>query len=147
VDLSHFVAAAGGALPTIHSEAHVLQFGTAVILSMASAFAIQNCIPKVFVALHKEDAEEATEYAPAFLEYMNSGIKLIGASCEIIAPYHELMKKEVLKEAVSLGMPIELSWSCVSPVDGVQSGGCGACRARQKAMKTAGLSDPTKYAF
>ncbi|WP_333710856.1 7-cyano-7-deazaguanine synthase, partial [Malikia spinosa] len=29
-DVSHFVAASGGAMITIHSEAHVLRFGTAV---------------------------------------------------------------------------------------------------------------------
>ena len=146
-DVSHFVAASGGAMITIHSEAHVLRFGTAVILSMASAFAIQHQIPTIWVALHKEDADEAVEYSPRFIEFMNSGIQLIGEDCSIRAPFHDLSKVDVLRQAASLAVPIGKTWSCVSPIKGVQCGVCGACRARREAIEKAKLTDSTKYSF
>lgn len=146
-DISHFIAGAGGAMPTIHSEAHVLRFGTAVILSMASAYAIQHQIPSVWVALHKEDADEATEYSPKFIDFMNSGIQLIGENCEIKAPFHDWSKVDVLLHAQSLGVPTSKTWSCVSPIKGVQCGTCGACRARREALEKASLGDATKYSF
>lgn len=146
-DISHFIAAAGGAMPTIHSEAHVLRFGTAVILSMASAYAIQHQIPSVWVALHKEDAEEATEYSPKFIEYINSGVSLIGEVCQVKAPFHDLTKEKVLRYAEELQVPISKTWSCVSPIKGIQCGACGACRARREALEKANLKDATKYSF
>lgn len=146
-DVSHFVAASGGAMITIHSEAHVLRFGTAVILSMASAYAIQHQISTIWVALHKEDADEATEYSPKFIDFMNSGIKLIGENCEIRAPFHDWSKVDVLRHAESLAVPIDKTWSCVSPIKGVQCGVCGACRARREAMEKANRKDSTKYSF
>lgn len=147
IDISHFVAAGGGAMPTIHSEAHVLRFGTAVILSMASAFAIQNQIPGVWVALHKEDADEATEYGPKFLEFMNSGISLIGESCVIRVPFHSWPKSKILTLAQQLEVPLARTWSCVSPIKGVQCGVCGACRARREAFKAAGIADQSRYSY
>jgi 7-cyano-7-deazaguanine synthase len=119
IDISHFVAAAGGGMITIHSEAHALRFGTAVLLSMASAFAIQSMIKKVYVALHKEDADEATEYSPAFIEYINSGLSLIGEECQVIAPFHGWQKADVLSKALALGVPISETWSCVGGRDRV----------------------------
>lgn len=147
IDISHFVAAAGGGMITIHSEAHALRFGTAVLLSMAAAFAIQNMISRVYVALHKEDADEATEYSPAFIDYINSGLALIGEQCEVVAPFHGWQKSEVLGKAVALGVPIENTWSCVSPVEGLQCGSCGACRARRAAIVAAAGHDSTRYKF
>lgn len=146
-DISHFIAAAGGAMPTIHSEAHVLRFGTAVILSMASAYAIQNKISSIWVALHQEDADEATEYSPKFIDYINAGISLIGENCQIKAPFHDWSKVKVLQYANQLEVPIAKTWSCVSPIKGTQCGTCGACRARREAMDKAKLKDLTKYSF
>ncbi len=146
-DVSHFVAASGGAMITIHSEAHVLRFGTAVILSMASAYAIQHQIKTIWVALHKEDADEAAEYSPKFIDFMNSGIKLIGEDCQIQAPFHDWSKVEVLRYAATLNVPVAKTWSCVSPIKGVQCGVCGACRARREAVEKAEQHDGTRYSF
>lgn len=147
VDLGHYIQVCGGAMPTIHSEAHVLEFGTAVILTMTSAFALKNKIPKVYVALHKEDADEATEYSPRFIKYINDGIKLIEGDCEIIAPFHSWTKSQVITEGQKNKAPLELSWSCVSPIKSIQCGTCGACRARRDGFEKAKIKDMTKYSF
>ncbi|WP_082038364.1 7-cyano-7-deazaguanine synthase [Aeromonas dhakensis] len=146
-DISHFIASAGGAMPTIHSEAHVLRFGTGVILTMACAYAIQHEIPSVWLALHKEDADEATEYSPKFIDYINSGVNLIGESCEVKAPFHDWSKIDVLKHGMELNVPLQKTWSCVSPIKGVQCGACGACRARREAFEAGAIKDMTRYSF
>jgi len=94
-------------MPTIHSEAHALRFGTGVILSMASAFAIAHGIPSIWLALHKEDADEAVEYSSKFITFMNSGIKLIGEQCEIKAPFHNWSKSKIMQHASELGIPLQ----------------------------------------
>ncbi len=147
IDISHFISACGGAMPTIHSEAHVLRFGTAVVLSMATAFAIQNQIPTVWVALHEEDAAEATEYSSEFLDFMNSGVSLIGESCTIKAPFHNWTKAKILALARKLEVPVDRTWSCVSPIKGKQCGVCGACRARRAAFAKSSIEDKTKYGY
>lgn len=147
LDISHFVAMGGNAMPTIHSDAHVLRFGTAALLSMASALAIQHGMDKVWIALHKDDADEADEYAPSFIEFMNSGLKLVGSSCSIVAPFHEMRKIDVLRRASELGVPFEKTWSCVSPLKGRQCGTCGACRARRAGAEAVELKDRSRYAF
>lgn len=147
IDVSHFVASAGNAMIMIHSDAHVLNFGTAVVLSMASAFAIAHGATSVWVALHKEDAEEANEYTPEFIDFMNKGITMIGKDCTIRAPFHSWPKAKVLEHAQELEVPLARTWSCVSPNKGVQCGVCGACRARRNALEKAKIKDPTKYRF
>gem|GEM_PF-6457525 len=147
VDISHFIAASGNDMPTIHSEAHALRFGTAVILSMASAFAIAHNMESVWLALHAEDAEEATEYTDEFIRYMNDGVKLIGEKCAIKAPFHKWKKSEIIQYGQALGAPLEKTWSCVSPIKGFQCGSCGACRARRKAFELAKVEDKTRYSL
>jgi 7-cyano-7-deazaguanine synthase len=145
LDISHFVAVGGNKEPTIHSEAHSLEFGTAALLSMAAAIAIANLIKKVYIALHADDATESVEYSPAFIDHINSGIKLIGAPCEIVAPFQGLTKRQVIGKAKALQVKLELSWSCVSPINGKQCGTCGACRARRSALQSEGVPDATVY--
>ena len=147
MDISHFVAAAGGAEPTIHSEAHVLRFGTAVLLSMAAAFANQNRIASVWVALHKDDAQESPEYGERFLRWMNDGLAQVESQTRVQAPFHKWPKSRVLEYGASFDVPFAKTWSCLCPVRRIQCGTCGACRARREGFEAAGIEDKAKYAL
>lgn len=147
MDVSHFVAAAGGAELTIHSEAHVLRFGTAVLLSMAAAFANQNRIASVWVALHKDDAQESPEYGEDFLQWMNNGLAQVKSQTRVQAPFHIWPKSRVLKYGASINVPFAKTWSCLCPVRKIQCGTCGACRARREGFEAADIEDKTRYAL
>jgi 7-cyano-7-deazaguanine synthase len=42
-------------------------------------------------------------------------------------------------------MPLELTFSCIDPVDGLHCGRCNKCAERQKAFRSIDLEDPTRY--
>jgi 7-cyano-7-deazaguanine synthase len=50
---------------------------------------------------------------------------------------------EVLKRAE--GLPLELTFSCIAPEDGLHCGRCNKCAERARGFARAGLADPTRY--
>jgi 7-cyano-7-deazaguanine synthase len=64
----------------------------------------------------------------------------------IDAPYARVRKAEVIRRGISLGLPLELTLSCMSPSGGLHCGLCSKCRERHDAFVEAGVDDPTSYA-
>jgi 7-cyano-7-deazaguanine synthase len=54
-------------------------------------------------------------------------------------------KEDVIKLGASLGVPLELTLSCMQPVDGMHCGTCSKCRERRNGFKDAGVVDRTTY--
>jgi 7-cyano-7-deazaguanine synthase len=147
IDLSEPTAMLGGLRHTIHSEAHVLRFGTSTLMSMASCYAILKSANHVLVALHADDSDESPEYTQAFLDSIQASLKIARSGVDDIAltaPFIKMRKTEELKLGKSLGVPFELTWSCLVGSK-VHCGGCGACRARMDGFAAAGIEDKTKY--
>ncbi|HJW69739.1 MAG TPA: 7-cyano-7-deazaguanine synthase [Candidatus Binatia bacterium] len=69
----------------------------------------------------------------------------LGASLEVVAPYRDLSKVDVIRRAADL--PLELTLSCLRPTsDGRHCGDCNKCRERAEAFAVAGVPDRTVYA-
>jgi 7-cyano-7-deazaguanine synthase len=152
-DVSETVSMLGGDSIMIHSEAHNLRFGSAILLSISVCHAVQQNIPHVLVATHAEDAEESLEYSPQFHEPMQEAIEVATSgeadlpeaeAVQIHAPFSAMPKSAVIELGTELGVPFEDTWSCIVGTN-VQCGGCGACSARQRAFKEVGVVDPTTY--
>ena len=54
-----------------------------------------------------------------------------------------LHKADVIKRGIELGVPLELTLSCMQPKDGLHCGKCSKCRERRDAFHEAGVEDPT----
>lgn len=67
-------------------------------------------------------------------------------SVKVLRPYADLglHKAEVLKRG--RGMPLDKTFSCIQPTDGLHCGRCNKCAERRQGFRDAGMTDPTRYA-
>jgi 7-cyano-7-deazaguanine synthase len=66
------------------------------------------------------------------------------APIRLTRPFADMDKVDVLH--LGQDLPLELTFSCLGPVDGLHCGTCNKCAERKKAFSAAGLDDPTQYA-
>jgi 7-cyano-7-deazaguanine synthase len=63
---------------------------------------------------------------------------------QILLPLAEMNRKEIIRLAINLKAPIELTWSCHRE-GSVHCGKCYACRQRLEAFDLLGLKDPAFF--
>jgi 7-cyano-7-deazaguanine synthase len=97
------------------------------------------------VALAPLEANPFPDATRAFFEaYQDVVNRAVGGSVQVLRPYAALTKVEVLRRG--RGLPLELTFSCIRPVDGRHCGRCNKCAERRRAFAAAGLRDATVYA-
>jgi 7-cyano-7-deazaguanine synthase len=69
----------------------------------------------------------------------------LGMAIDVEAPFVAMRKSEVIRRGRELGVPLELTLSCMNPADGAHCGRCSKCRERRDAFREAGVVDPTTY--
>ncbi|MGD9645588.1 MAG: 7-cyano-7-deazaguanine synthase [Pirellulales bacterium] len=67
-----------------------------------------------------------------------------GRPLRIVRPFGHLHKRDVM--LLGRDMPLELTFSCIDPVQGRHCGRCNKCAERKQAFVDAGMTDPTRYA-
>ena len=115
-----------------------------VLLSKASVFMARNRLSRVMLGpLAGNPFPDAT---PRFFETMARALS-IGLAWEVAieTPLAALHKADVIARGAALGVPFELTLSCMQPVDGMHCGRCSKCRERRDGFLEAGVADPTRY--
>jgi 7-cyano-7-deazaguanine synthase len=115
-----------------------------ILLSKAAIFCTTRRISRLALApLAGNPFPDAT---PDFFEAMASALSLgLDHPIEIATPFTRMHKPDVVKLGVELGVPFELTLSCMSPVSRQHCGSCSKCRERHDAFRDAGVSDPAVY--
>jgi 7-cyano-7-deazaguanine synthase len=80
------------------------------------------------------------EFIAGFGRLVNDAV---GGSVWVLLPYAGLSKTDVLDRGKDL--PLELTLSCLRPVNGRHCGRCNKCEERRRAFADAGLTDRTPY--
>jgi 7-cyano-7-deazaguanine synthase len=81
-----------------------------------------------------------------FFEAMARALSLgLAAPIAIEAPFATLQKSDVVALGRSLGVPMELTLSCMQAQNGVHCGRCSKCRERRDGFREAGVEDATEY--
>jgi 7-cyano-7-deazaguanine synthase len=116
-----------------------------ILLSKAAVFCAGARIHRLAIGpLAGNPFPDAT---PAFFEAMGHALTLgLDTRVEIVAPFAALHKADVVKLGARLGVPMELSLSCMNPRNGLHCGLCSKCRERRDAFHEAGIPDRTVYA-
>jgi len=114
------------------------------LLSKAAVYAASRKISRIVVApLAGNPFPDAT---PQFFTALNTAFSLgLAAPVEIAAPFAELHKEDVVKLGAQLGVPFELTLSCMNPSGTTHCGLCSKCRERRDAFAAAKIKDPTVY--
>jgi 7-cyano-7-deazaguanine synthase len=113
------------------------------LLSVASLFAFVHGAGSLALGLLEGNPypDASRRFFSAFESLFAEGL---GRPIEILTPFARLAKEEVVR--IGEALPLELSLSCVNPVDGQHCGdGCNKCAERQKAFALAEIADPTRY--
>ncbi len=100
-------------------------------------------VPEVAIApLETNPFPDATpEFFDDFAEVVS---RAVGGRVRVLRPYSELRKADVLRRG--RGLPLEHTFSCIRPADGLHCGACNKCAERRAGFRDAGLDDPTAYA-
>ncbi len=118
-----------------------------VLLSKAGVVAAGHGIHRV--ALGPLSGNPFPDARPAFFAAMQAALSLgLDHGIEIVTPFIDWDKAAVIRRGVEIGVPLELTLSCMSPVDGRlprHCGLCSKCRERRDAFAEARVDDPTEY--
>ena len=82
----------------------------------------------------------------AFFNTMASALSFgLNHDLEIVSPFRQLSKAQVVQPGLELSVPFELTLSCMAPVGPHHCGRCSKCRERLEAFKTACILEPAAY--
>lgn len=141
-------AAMAGSIPVTYVPAR-----NTLLLALALGLAEVEGARRLVIGVNALDYSGYPDCRPEFLTAFErlsavatrAGVE--GERFEVVAPLLERSKADIVRLAVEVAAPIELSWSCYDPAPGPLScGRCDACRLRLKGFAEAGLTDPIAYA-
>lgn len=118
-----------------------------VYYGIAAGYAETLGVESIVFGSNADDAKELPDARPEFIQLMNELVKLgtragnEGKPIQIVNPLINRTKVEVLRLALQLKVPLELTWSCYEDRE-IPCGKCRGCMTRLKAFQELGILDP-----
>jgi len=131
-------------------RATVVPNRNAVMLDIAVAVAIANGCDAVAFGAHGGDHAVYPDCRPEFVAAFTASAMLANQGFlpdgfQVVAPFLDCHKAEIVRLGSRLGVPFAATWSCYKGGT-VHCGTCGTCTERREAFQLAGITDPTPYA-
>lgn len=113
-----------------------------LVVLQAAVWCFMNGIPTLALGLLKTNPfpDSTPQFFAAYEQAINAGL---AANLRLVRPYSTLTKVEVLQRGAAF--PLELTWSCMQPRQGLHCGTCNKCSERIKAFRAANVTDRTVY--
>jgi 7-cyano-7-deazaguanine synthase len=123
-------------------EAVFLPGRNVLLLAKALIWCHLHQVPAVALATLK--GNPFPDATPSFFEAFQASVnQAIEAKVAIARPFAGQSKTEVLLRGK--GLPLELTFSCISPQGGRHCGHCNKCEERRRAFAETGMEDRTEY--
>lgn len=122
-------------------------FRNGIFLSMAAAIAEKEGAEVITIGVVEEDSSGYPDCRESYIKSMQESINLgtkDETHIEIKMPLVHLQKSQIVQEALSLNVPLELTWSCYKN-ETKSCGVCDSCRLRLGGFAKAGVKDPIEY--
>ena len=120
-----------------------------VLTSKAAVFITRHARPRCTSARLLMGTLAGNPFPDATPEFFASQSRALSLGLDLPitleAPFATMHKSDVVRRGVELGLPFELTLSCMQPKDGSHCGRCSKCRERRDAFREAGVADPTPY--
>ena len=115
-----------------------------VLLAKASVYMARTGLTRALLGpLAGNPFPDAT---PEFFTAMARALSLgLDSSIRIETPLAAMHKADVIRLGAALGVPFELTLSCMEPKAGLHCGRCSKCRERRDGFHEAQIPDPTRY--
>lgn len=120
------------------------------MLEIAAGAAVAAGADAVAFGAHSGDHAIYPDCRPEFFTLIEAAMKAgneghIVADFQLVAPFLQLTKADIVREGARLDVPFKLTWSCYEGGE-LHCGACGTCVERREAFDEAGVADPTLYA-
>ena len=116
-----------------------------ILLAVAGAWAIATRSDAVAYAAHAGDHAIYPDCREEFVEALSRAFGLADwHRVTIVRPYITMMKADIVRRGLEVGVPYELTWSCYKG-GARHCGRCGTCVERREAFALAGAVDPAPY--
>jgi 7-cyano-7-deazaguanine synthase len=144
------VADSGSAPADQPRPRHYVPARNLVLLSIAMAVAESRDLDRIYLGTNADDGrypDTTAAFIEAFSAAASVGVQRAhdGRPIAVRTPLAGITKAGVVRLALEIGVPIDLTWSCYGA--GRQTCGvCGACVVRRDAFAAAGVPDPAMRA-
>ena len=133
--------AVAGVPPGYHTpdEDVYLEGRNVVLTSKAALFCARHKVSRL--VLGPLAGNPFPDARPEFFRAMSRALSLgLDHAIDIAAPFLTLTKADVIRLGQRLGVPLDLTLSCMNPVNDRACGQCSKCRERDDALKGSGLA-------
>ncbi len=114
-----------------------------IFLSIAVGYAVKIGAKAVYYSAHRGDYANYPDCRKEFVKAMDTAVYLanIFTPVEIVAPFIDMDKAEIVRLGLKLGVPYELTWTCYEGKERPCLS-CGACIERTEAFLLNDTKDP-----
>lgn len=123
----------------------VVPFRNGIMLSVAVGIAEDIGAKKLFIANHFGDHAVYPDCRKKFIEpFKDAALHGTYRNIEVIAPFVDIKKHQILEFGLHFGVPYEDTYSCYEG-DEIHCGRCSTCYERREAFHINKANDPTVY--